>query len=44
MAGLVEHVRVDVERRARTGVPHQPADLHDVQAQIDDQVAGKGVA
>lgn len=25
-------------------MPHQPADLHDVEAEVDDQVAGKGMA
>jgi hypothetical protein len=43
VAGLVEQVGVDVEGRADAGVAEDPADLDDVEAQVDDQVAGEGV-
>ena len=44
MPRFVEHVRLDVERRARAGVPEDPADLHHVEAEVDDQVARERVA
>jgi hypothetical protein len=44
VAGLVEEVGVDVEGRAGAGVAEDAADLLDVELQVDDQVAGEGVA
>jgi hypothetical protein len=44
VAGLLEEVRVRVERHARAGVAEDAADLDDVEADVDDQVAGEGVA
>ncbi len=41
---LFEQVRVGVEGHARPGVPEDAADLDDVEADVDDQVAGEGVA
>jgi hypothetical protein len=41
---LVEEMRVGVEGHARAGVPEYAADLEDVEADVDDQVAGEGVA
>jgi hypothetical protein len=43
VARLVKEVRVDVERHAHARVPEDAADLHDVELQVDDQVAGEGV-
>jgi hypothetical protein len=42
--GLIEHVGVNVECRRDTGVTEDAADLGDIEAQVDDQVAGEGVA
>jgi hypothetical protein len=44
MAGIIEEVRVDVERDRDAGVAEDAADLSDIEAEVDDQVAGKGVA
>jgi hypothetical protein len=44
VAGVVEHVRVDAQRGGGACVPEQPADLHDVQADVEDQVTGVGMA
>jgi hypothetical protein len=44
VTGLVEDVSVDVAGRDHAGVAEDPADLHEVQSQVDDQVARKGVA
>ena len=44
VARLVEHVGVDVERGRDPGVAEDAADLGDIEAQVDDQVAGEGVA
>jgi hypothetical protein len=44
VACFLERVRVGVERHARAGVTEDPADLDDVEADVDDQVAGEGVA
>jgi hypothetical protein len=41
---LREEVRVGVEGHARSGVAEDAADLGDVEADVDDQVAGEGVA
>jgi len=37
-------MRVGVEGHARSGVAEDAADLYDVEADVDDQVAGEGVA
>jgi hypothetical protein len=39
-----EQVRVGVEGHAGAGVAEDAADLDDVEADVDDQVAGEGVA
>ena len=44
MARFLEQVCVGVEGHARAGVAEDAADLGDVEADVDDQVAGKGVA
>jgi hypothetical protein len=44
VAGLLEQVRVGVEGHARSGVAEDGADLGDVEADVDDQMAGEGVA
>ncbi len=44
VACLLEQVRVGVERHARAGVSEDPADLNDVEADVDDQMTGEGVA
>jgi hypothetical protein len=44
MAGVVEEMRVDVEGDRNPGVTHNPADLGDIETEVDNQVAGKGVA
>jgi hypothetical protein len=44
VACFLEQVRVGVERHARSGVAEDGADLGDVESDVDDQVAGKGVA
>jgi len=44
VACFLEKVRVRVERHARSGVAEDAADLGDVEADVDDQVAGEGVA
>jgi hypothetical protein len=42
VAGVVEEVRVDVERGGDAGVAEDAADLCDIEPEIDDQVAGEG--
>ena len=44
VAGLLEQVRVRVEGHARARVPKHAADLNDVEADVDHQMAGEGVA
>lgn len=44
MAGVVEEVGIDVERDRNSGVAEDAADLGNVEAEVDDQVAGEGVA
>jgi hypothetical protein len=44
VAGLLEQVRVGVESHARARMAEDAADLDDVEADVDDQVAGEGVA
>jgi hypothetical protein len=44
VAGVVEEVRVDVERDRDAGVAEHAADLGWVEPEVDDQVAGEGVA
>lgn len=44
MAGVVEEVRIGVEGDRDPGVAEDAADLGDVEAEVDDQVAGEGVA
>jgi hypothetical protein len=44
VAGVVEQVRVDVERDRDAGVAEDAADLGWVEPGVDDQVAGEGVA
>jgi hypothetical protein len=39
VAGVVEEVRVDVERGGDAGVAQDAADLGDVEPEVDDQVA-----
>src|SRR5689334_2649724 len=41
---VVEEVRVRIERDARPRVTKDAADMGDVEPQVDDQVAGEGVA
>jgi hypothetical protein len=41
---FLEQVCVGIEGHARSGVAKDAADLDDVEADIDDQVAGEGVA
>jgi hypothetical protein len=41
---FLEEVRVCVEGHARAGVAEDAADLDDVEADVDDQVAGEGMA
>ena len=41
---FLEQVRVGVEGHAGAGVAEDAADLDDVEADVDDQVAGEGVA
>jgi len=43
MPGRVEQMGVGVEGHARAGVAEDAADLDDVEADVDDQVAGEGV-
>jgi hypothetical protein len=43
VAGLVEEVGVDVERDRDARVAEDAADLDDVEAQVEDQVAGERV-
>ena len=43
MPGRVEQMGVGVERHARAGVAEDAADLDDVEADVDDQVAGEGM-
>jgi len=44
MPGRVEEMGVSVEGHARARVAEDAADLNDVEADVDDQVAGEGVA
>jgi hypothetical protein len=44
VARPLEQVRVDVEGDRRAGVAEDAADLADVEPQVDDEVAGEGVA
>jgi hypothetical protein len=44
VARPLEEVGVDVESDRRAGVAEDAADLAGVEAQVDDQVAGEGVA
>jgi hypothetical protein len=44
VARFLEQVRVGVQGHAGAGVAEDAADLEDVEADVDDQVAGKGVA
>ena len=44
MLGRVEEMRVGVEGHARARVGEDAADLNDVKADVDDQVAGEGMA
>jgi hypothetical protein len=44
MPGGFEEMGVGVEGHARAGVAEDAADLDDVEADVDDQVAGEGVA
>jgi hypothetical protein len=44
VARFLEEVRVGVEGHARASVTEDAADLDDVEADIDDQVASEGVA
>jgi hypothetical protein len=44
VAGVVEQVGVDVERDRDPRVAEDGADLGDIQTEVDDQVAGEGVA
>jgi hypothetical protein len=44
VGGSVEEVGVGVERDAGAGVAEDAADLGDIEPQVDDQVAGEGVA
>ncbi len=44
VACLLEQVRVGVEGHARAGVAEHAADLDDVEADVDDQMAGEGMA
>ncbi len=41
---FLEEVRVGVQRHARSGVAEDGADLGDVESDVNDQMAGKGVA
>jgi hypothetical protein len=44
VTGVVEQVRVDVEGDCRARVAEDAADLGDVKAEVDDQMACEGVA
>jgi hypothetical protein len=44
VAGVIEEVRVDVERDRDARVAEDAADLRWVEPEVDDQVAGEGVA
>lgn len=44
MPGLVEEMGVDIERDCHARMAEDPADLYDVEREVDDQVAGKAVA
>jgi len=44
MPGRVEEMGVGVEGHARASVAEDAADLNDVEADVDDQVAGEGMA
>jgi hypothetical protein len=44
MPGRFAQMRVRVESHARAGAPEDPADLDDVETDVDDQMAGERVA
>lgn len=44
VACLLEQVGVGVEGHARAGVAEDPTHLNNIQPDVDDQVAGEGVA
>src|SRR6266508_1404064 len=44
VTGFLEEMRVGVEGHAGAGVAEDAADLDDVEADVDDQVAGEGMA
>jgi hypothetical protein len=44
VGGLVEEVGVGVEGDAGAGVAEDAADVGDVEFEVDDEVAGEGVA
>jgi hypothetical protein len=44
MPSLLEQMRVSVEGHARASVAEDAGDLNDVEADVDDEVAGEGVA
>lgn len=44
MAGLFEEMRVRVEGHARARVAEDAADLHDIEANVEDEMACEGVA
>ena len=44
MVGVVEEVGVSVEGDAGAGVAEDAADVGDVEFEVDDEVAGEGVA
>src|SRR5829696_6903821 len=44
VAGVLEDVRVDVERDRDAGVPEHAADLGWVEPEVDDQVTREGMA
>jgi hypothetical protein len=44
VARFLEEVRVGVEGHARASVAEDAADLNDVEADVDDEVAGEGMA
>jgi len=44
VACIVEEVGVDVERGGRACVSEDATDLHHVEVEVDDEMAGEGVA
>jgi hypothetical protein len=44
VASVVKEVGIDVERDRDAGVAEDPTDLGDVEAEVDDQMTGEGVA